>query len=105
MRAGLLTENIEIYAPSATTNQFGEESTEYVLKASTKARVVNDNGNRNTHNYEISYSYSKTFQVRIYVNVNEWDRIKWEEKFYRITDINKSKETQSISIKGELIND
>ena len=105
MRAGLLTECIDIYSPSATTNQFGEENNVNVLKAITRARVIHNNGNRTLQNSEVFYSYNKTFQVRIYVNVDEFDLIKYDNKFYRILSLDKNKEEQLITINTELVND
>lgn len=105
IRAGLLNENIEIYKPVTTTNQFGEETTTFEFYKATKAREINDSGNRTNFNSEIFYAYTKTFQVRYYIDINEYDRIKWNNKFYRILDINPNKEQQYIGIKTELIND
>lgn len=105
IRAGLLTDVIDIYSPSASTNQFGEESTVNVLKSITRARVIHNNGNRTLQNSEVFYSYNKTFQVRIYVNVDEFDLIKFNDKFYRILSLDKDKEQQLITINTELVND
>ena len=105
MNAGKLTERIEIYTPKITINDVGEQSTEYILKLSTKANIQHIKGNRDIENNEIVYNYSRTFEVRIYVDVNEFDRIKWRDKYYRILDIDINKELQQITILTELVNE
>lgn len=105
MRAGLLNEIISIYTPKVTINEYGEEYTSLELKLSTRAREINDSGNRTNQNGDIFYSYTKTFWVRYYIDVDEYDRILWNNKYYRILDINPNKEQQYKEIKTELIND
>ena len=105
MRAGLLTEQIDILSPEITTNPFGEESTEWKIAYSTRARIMHDSGSRDTVNGEVFYQYIKTFVVRYYVTVNDFDRIKWNGKIYRVLDIEPDKVQQQLTIKTELIND
>ena len=42
MRAGLLKEPIRILESRLTTNDFGEQTEQWITKYSTKARLVND---------------------------------------------------------------
>ena len=105
MNAGKLTEKIEIFTPKITKNDVGEQSTEYMLKLTTKANIQHIKGNRDIENNEVVYNYSRTFEVRIYVDVNEFDRIKWKDKYYRILDIDTNKELQQITILTELVNE
>lgn len=105
MNAGKLTEKIEIFTPKITKNDVGEQSTEYILKLTTKANIQHIKGNRDIENNEVVYNYSRTFEVRIYVDVNEFDRIKWKDKYYRILDVDTNKELQQITILTELVNE
>ena len=105
MNAGKLTDKIEIFTPKITKNDVGEQSTEYILKLTTKANIQHIKGNRDIENNEVVYNYSRTFEVRIYVDVNEFDRIKWKNKYYRILDIDTNKELQQITILTELVNE
>jgi hypothetical protein len=75
------------------------------LKYSTKARLVHNGGNRVIENNEVFFSHSKTFQVRDYVPVDDYDRIKWDNKYYRILNIEPDKERMNKTIQGELIDD
>ena len=105
MDAGSLTEIIEIYSPHVYKNDVGEQVNDYILKNTTKAKKVNKGGSRNLENNEIVYNYTKTFEVRIYVDVDDFDRIKYNNKFYRILDIDTNKELQKITITTELVNE
>jgi head-tail adaptor len=69
MRAGLLTERIDVLKPVVTVNDYGEETTDWQNIYTTKARLVHTGGNRMNVNDEIFYSYTKTFQIRNYVPV------------------------------------
>jgi head-tail adaptor len=105
MRAGLLTEPIEIYEKVLSTNSYGEQTEEWVLKYSTKARLIHDGGNRVIQNDEVFFAHTKTFQVRDYVPVGEYDKIKWDSKYYRILNIEPEKSMMNKTIKTELIDD
>lgn len=105
MRAGLLTEPIEIYKKVLTDNQYGEQTEEWVLKYSTKARLVHDGGSRVIQNDEVFFAHTKTFQVRSYVPVEDFDMIKWNSKNYRILNIEPDKNMMNKTIKTELIDD
>jgi len=105
MRAGLLTEVIEIHKPKITKSDWGEQSTVYIKDKLTRARIINDSGNRSIENDEVVYNYDKTFEVRTYVDVEELDLIKWNNKFWRILEIEIDKPKQTKTIKCVLKND
>lgn len=105
MRAGLLQETINIIRPTTLKNEYGEEDTEWKLIYTTKARLVHNSGSRNNENGEIFYAYVKTFEVRDHVPVEEFDRIEWNTKLFRILDIEPDKHQRKLTIKTELIND
>jgi head-tail adaptor len=105
MRAGLLNEPVEIWEKSLVTNDYGEQTETWSLKYSTKARLVHKGGSRVIENSEVFYSHLKTFQVRYYVPVGEYDRVKWDNKYYRILNVEPDKERMNKTIEGELIDD
>lgn len=86
-RAGLLNEVIKILEPTSTINEFGEKVQTYNVKYTTRARVEHNNGTRSNENNEIFYSYQKTFTVRSYVPVTEFDLVEYNSKRYRIITI------------------
>lgn len=105
MRAGLLQEPIEIWEKILQVNEYGEETETWTLKYSTRARLVHDGGNRIIENNDIFFTHTKTFQVRDYVPVEEYNRIVWNNKNYRILNIEPDKSKMNLTIKVELIND
>ena len=105
-RAGLLTKPINILSPQTETNEYGEQVQTYTLKYKTRARVLHDNGNRSLENGEIVYPYQKTFNIRSYVPVTEYDLIEFEDKRYRIITIENRIETHNDKLViTELINE
>lgn len=105
MRSGLLTEQIKLYTPITSGNSYGEEEITYQFSYETRARLVHDGGTRHIENGEVVLTHSKTFQVRIYVPVGEFDIVEWENKRYRILNVEPDKAQQLKTIKTELIND
>lgn len=105
MRAGLLTEPIKILQSVLTINDFGEQTETWELKSETRARLVNDGGDRTIINGEIFYSNIKTFQVRLYVDIDDFDRIEWNGRQYRVLNIQPDKGKQNKTIRTEVVND
>lgn len=105
MRAGLLKDLIEIYGSVITVNNVGEQSTTYNLKSTIKARVIHGSGNRTVENDEVVYPYQKNVQVRIYQDINDYDRIKYDGKFYRILSIETNNDLQCKNILMEVVNE
>lgn len=105
MRAGLLQEQIEILHPTLVKNDFGEETTEWKITYKTRARLLHISGNRTNENNEIVFPYVKTFEVRDYVPVGEYDRIVWNKETYRILDITPDKTQKKLTIKTQIVND
>ena len=108
MRAGLLTDPVTFRKATITKNQYGQEETDWIDCISTRANVRFNSGNRVTENNEIIHTYTVTFTVRRYHNIDEFMRILWKGKTYRILSIednNEDRTKQSITIIGELINE
>lgn len=105
MRAGLLKDLIEIHEPITTVNNVGEQSTTYQLKSTIKARVIHGSGSRSVENDEVIYPYQKNVQVRIYQDIDDYDRVKYDGKFYRILSIETNKDLQCKNILMEVVNE
>lgn len=105
MIAGLLKDRIEIHSPLIVRDEYGNQKTTYQFKTSTRAKIDHVKGERAEENEEIVYIYNKTFQVRYYVNVGDFDRIKWNGKFYRILNIEPNADRQELIIETQLINE
>lgn len=105
MIAGTLTDIIQIYNPIVVINEYGEQKTEYVLKVTTRSRVLPNGGSRQTSNNETYYPYQKSFLIRDYIDINDFDRIKWNNKYYKILDITPNRQRMELEVRTELIND
>ena len=108
MQSGRLNKFIVIEEKRTMTNEYGEEEqTFYTEKIRTRAEVINDSGNRSVDNGEIFYSYNKTFVLWDYYEkvINEFNRIIYQEKAYRIISIDVVKESKLIYVKTELIDE
>ena len=105
-RAGLLTKPIKVLTPITTINEFGEQVQEYRFKYRTRARVLHDSGTRTNENGEIFYPYQKTFNVRSYVPISEYDLVEYDRKRYRVITIeNRIEDNNDKLVITELIND
>lgn len=87
MRAGLLTETIQVLQPIVDINSVGEQITTYKLKATIKARNVVHREAQTNLNGDIAYPKTYTLEVRIFQPVEDYDRIRWNGKDYTITSI------------------
>ncbi len=105
MRAGLLTEQITIENTTTNKDDFGSTVKVWQPVIKTRCNIKFNSGNRQIENKEIINSYSLTFTIRLYHNINEDMRIVWNGKKYRILSIFPDKHKQSIDIIGDLINE
>lgn len=103
MNAGDLNEVIDVYEVTYTKNSFGEEVETIAKKLTTRACVWHRSGGRKMTNDSVVYDYSKTLQVRYYVNIDNHDLIFWEGKYYRILDIEPNKRDMCKTINIEEI--
>lgn len=106
MRSGLLREPIEIYRTAIVSDEYGSTTEEYTLLSRTRARVIHDSGNRQNSNDEIIFLYYKTFEVWMYVDIQEnTDYILWNGRKYRVLSIEPVKEQNKKIIETQLINE
>lgn len=103
MNAGDLNEVITVYSVEYVKNNFGEEVETMVEKFKTRACIWHRSGGRRLSNDSIVYDYTKTIQVRYYVDISDLDIIKWEGKYYRIADIEPNKRDMCKTINIEEI--
>lgn len=105
MFAGNLNQIIQIYKDVTIKNEVGEQVQEWVKKLTTRANVIHNNGSRTIVNNEVFYTQIRTFEVRHYVDVNDFDRIKYKNHFYQILEIDRNDELQKIRIVAEKVNE
>ena len=105
MNGGRLTEVITIERPSIAQNDFGANNLQWQKHIQTRADVQYESGTRATENDEVIFSYNKIFTIRYYHDIDEQDRIIWNNKKWRILSIEPDKAKQLITIRTELINE
>lgn len=108
MKSGKLNNFIIIEELRTITNEYGEEeSSIYTEKIRCRADVRNDSGNRENDNGEIFYAYTKTFILYDYMDkyINEFDRIIYKGKPYRIITKDLVREDKILYVKTELMNE
>ena len=105
MVAGTLTEIITILKHSIVISEYGDQSDTYTPARTTRADVIYRSGNRTDSNNEAFYAYHRTLVVRKYIDVNEFDRIKWNDKIWRILSIDANRIKNSKILEIELVNE
>lgn len=107
MIAGTLEYNISIYKPVVEEGKYGPGKTVYVpYIRKTRARVINNKGARQQENNEVIYDYTITFCIRSYHKIDEYMRIKYNGRFYRILNIiPPERRINQIQIDAQLINE
>lgn len=105
MQAGLLNKTIEIYKPISITNEVGATSTKWVYIRSTRANVRNMNMGRGQQINEIFYPTTKQITIRSYHEIDEFYRIKYDDKMYKITSKDNRPEFNDIVLICDLINE
>lgn len=105
MNAALLRNPIEIHELVTTKNEYGTISKSYRYKCRTKAHVKFNSENQVVSEGEIFYPINRTFIVRAYIPVVETDRIKFENKWWKINSINKNIYYNDIEIQTILVNE
>ena len=104
MESGKLIEQIQILRLQQTTNEFNEQFDMYCPCCVTRADVQPVSGGRNDINNEVFYEHTYRFTVRRYVDVDDFDRILWNNKQYRILNIDDDKRLNQKIINAELVN-
>lgn len=105
MQAGLLNRIIEIYKPETITNSVGATTVNWNFVRQTRAKVRNLSMNRSQEINEIFYPTTREFIVRSYVEIDDFYRIKYDGKFYKIMSIDRRRESNDIVVLCDLINE
>ena len=61
-------------------------------------------GGRTDENHEIFYAHTYKFVMRRYVDVDDFDRILWKNKQYRILNIDDDRQFNQKIVMAELVN-
>lgn len=105
MKAGILTEKIELWQPKNNLTPYGNKKVEWEYVCTTRAAVDYVSGSRAIIAEEMFYPQSRTFIVRHYVNVQEPMRIRYNCQEFQITSISRNKKHHDILITADLVNE
>ena len=105
MNAGHLTEKIEILRKAITVNEYSEEVKKWNVIYTTRAALLHKSATKSVENNELRTAYTKEFTVWLYVDIDEFDRIKWNNKLYTVLDITPNKANNNKIITVELLNE
>lgn len=103
MRAGLLTNKIEILRPEIVKSSTGFQQTVYNPDIVCRAYVKYNSAGRSEINGEVVFTRSITFQIRRFYDFDENCRIRWKYRDYRILSIEHKRKEQLIEIITEII--
>lgn len=87
MRAGLLTESIQVKRPVVTTNALGEQVMTYSDLYSTRARLVRHNRNRDNVDGNTTMTNDIILQVRSYHDIQQNDIVIYRGATYNVTTV------------------
>ena len=106
MRAGSLARNvITIEEPVTNRDDYGSQQVGWQTVVTTRSEVIYTKGNRQSDSIEVYYDYNPIFKVRYYHNIDNYMRIKYNSKYYRILSIQPDIKSQTLTIITELINE
>lgn len=105
MRAGPLYDKIDILHLVSSRNEFGEQVDQYQKCCSTRAQIVHNSGNKNDVNHETDYTYTKTFVVRSYVPIKEFDRIGYKEHMWNVISIEDDRIMNNKTVVATIVNE
>lgn len=105
MNAALLKHPIEIHELVTEKTEYGTIRSFYRYKCRTRAHIIFNSENQVVSEGEVWFPTNRTFIVRSYVPVTETDRIKYDNKWWRILSINKNNYYANTEIYTTLIND
>ncbi len=87
MIAGKLNETITVVKSINSRNSYGASSTSWYDSYVTRASIKQNNGTKDVVNNEVFVHYTVEFEVRYYNQIDELDRIRWNNKLYQIESI------------------
>jgi len=109
MRAGLLTKKVSVFhAVQAVSKTGAKKSSWSNLFGDGKvlhARVTYGRQSMTAKNGNFVLTSAITFVIRYYSQINEYMRVYWEDRKYRITAIRRYPERDELQIDAELIDE
>lgn len=105
MQAGSYEYPITILQHQEVVSEYGDQGDRYVNVGTTHAYIQPTGGGRTDAIHEAEYIYRKTFVIRSYINVTEFDRIQFDGKMWRIMSIERDRIKNQKTLQCEIVND
>lgn len=106
MRAGIFGKIVEIYREYKSVNEYGETIYGDFKKVyRTRAQVTKKSGEFTIQNDNTVYTSLTQFIFRRYVDIREFDRIRYNNDFYRVLNIMPDENRQCIRVDTEIVQD
>ena len=105
MTAGSYEYPIAILQHREIVSEYGDQGDQYVNIGTTHAYIQQKGGGRTDAIREAEYIYRKTFVVRSYIEITEYDRIQYDDKVYRILSIERDRVKNQKTLECELVNE
>lgn len=106
MQAGKLNQIVSFWQPNTKRTNSGAESTTYEFCYECRASVTYANLDRVNENGDIFYSRAVKIEIRTpFFDIDERMQIIWNRKKYRIISVEPRRDTYSVVIYSELINE
>lgn len=109
MRAGLLTKKVQVFKSQLERGRTGANKETWVnLFGDDKflyARVTYGSQQMKAQNGNFVLASDITFNIRYYSQINEYNRIYWEDRKYRINAIRRYPERGEMHIDAKLIDE
>ncbi len=105
MDAGALDTKITVLRLIKTRNEYNEVVDSYTKLRDTRAQVLHNSGNKQDINYETQYTVTKTFVVRKYVDIREFDRILYKDKMWNVISIDEDRILNNKTIIATIVNE
>lgn len=98
LRAGSLTERVDILVPIVERGKFGDQLIDYINRKTVWAKVTFQKGAQALTAGEVWLTRSITVTMRYNDLINDRCRLMWDDKTYTIESFNRSKIDGSITI-------
>lgn len=107
MQAGRLTERIDIFRPTVSQNEFGEQVTELeqIDTCKATAEYISGASERDEQGKEIRYEDQYIFTVYFHVNVKPFDVIEYDGNKFNVIFIDKARVKNYKRVKCAMIDD
>jgi len=105
MKAGILKDKIYLYKPVVTKTDYGDTKVDFEQFYETRASVLWNSGNRDDVNNEIFFAQYKTFIMRSYVPITEHCQILFNNKKYRVLNIEYNEKYRNLEVNTSLVNE